>query len=170
MEATMSENALQRGLALGAALALCALVAMLFSSATPNPNDLQAGREFFEVRRLYFAVGVLAALFLLLLLALLAAVERNASAAAQGVFDAFIQVIPPIMTLVLGFYFGQSGPTPAPAAPPVTLTPTLAAIPEEVALPAASSAAPGSRRGPTGMRDADNRRVSARSSAAQAAQ
>jgi amino acid transporter len=159
----MSENSFQHRLAFVAVAAMVALVAVLFSGNTPDPHNLLAERQYFEVRRLYFAVGVLAALFLLLILAMLAAVERNAGAAAQAVFDAFVKVVPPIMTLVLGFYFGQSGQAEVQRAPAQDLQTAPGAATGAPSRPVLEPSGTGTRPAAGG-----NRRVSAPGSQPQA--
>lgn len=72
----------------------------------------------FEVRRLLFAAAVLAVLAFLLVLGIAAhmtlpAGQTTPSEAGRAVFDSLIKVIPPIITLVLGFYFGQTSTAPS---------------------------------------------------------
>ncbi|MBP6899390.1 MAG: hypothetical protein KBC73_04825 [Burkholderiaceae bacterium] len=67
--------------------------------------------EYFQVRKLFFAAGVLAVLAFMLMLCI--GIYMNLSslnpgnAAGKDIFDSMIKVVPPIMTLVLGYYFGQ---------------------------------------------------------------
>ncbi|QBQ55389.1 diguanylate cyclase domain-containing protein [Nitrosococcus wardiae] len=68
-----------------------------------------------EVRRLYFAAGVLSVLAFLLILGIAVctwgpSAEKDGEAPGKLVFDSLIKVLPPIITLVLGFYFGQQAP------------------------------------------------------------
>ena len=82
----------------------------------------------FEVRRLLFAAGVLAVLAFLLVLGVVVYVASpvdtaKINPAGKEVFDAFIKIIPPIITLVLGFYFGQIAKPTSEARPASTEQP-----------------------------------------------
>jgi hypothetical protein len=72
-----------------------------------------------------FAAGVLAVLAFLLVLGIAAhmavpAGQTTPTEAGRAVFDSLIKVVPPIITLVLGFYFGQTStaPTASEQSPP----------------------------------------------------
>ena len=64
----------------------------------------------FEMSRLYFAAGTLAVLAFLFLMAMIFYVfgpeTSGGEAPGKAVFDACVKVIPPIVTLIIGFYFG----------------------------------------------------------------
>jgi len=66
----------------------------------------------FELSRLYFAVGVLLSLGFVFVLAMLFyvygpdPVPPTAEPPGKVIFDACVKVIPPIATLIIGFYFG----------------------------------------------------------------
>jgi heme/copper-type cytochrome/quinol oxidase subunit 2 len=71
----------------------------------------------FEKSKLYFAASVLAFLaFIFMLGMIFYAVGPEPSAAGSEVpgkviFDACVKVIPPLVTLIIGFYFGASQST-----------------------------------------------------------
>lgn len=92
-----------------AAFAAAVLISNLFQpSGLTIPYDAQS---YFEVRKLFFAAGVLAVLALLLMLsiAIYGGMGRDnpPNTAGKDIFDSMIKVVPPIITLVLGYYFGQ---------------------------------------------------------------
>lgn len=110
----MNPHSMMKWVVAAAGVALIALVWTLFSGSAPPSTEAAAMQAYFEVRRLYFAAGVLGTLFFLLLVAVFCAVapqDRTSSPdphRGQMVFETLIQIVPPLMTLVLGFYFGQS--------------------------------------------------------------
>lgn len=65
-----------------------------------------------ECHKLYLAFGVLFAIVIMLVIGagLFALLPPPASGDAPGktIFDGFIKVLPPIATLVLGYYFGST--------------------------------------------------------------
>ena len=85
-------------------------------------------RADFESSRLYFAAGVLAFLAFIFMVAMLIYAFGGDGAAGSGdspgkvIFDSCVKVLPPIATLIIGFYFGayqassrQATATPAPS-------------------------------------------------------
>lgn len=68
----------------------------------------------FESRRLYFAAGTLIGLGILFALSMgmyyweNVSPSNNSSNAGKEIFEACLNVVPPIVTLVLGYYFGAS--------------------------------------------------------------
>jgi hypothetical protein len=90
-----------------AAVATVILITNLF-----QPSGLKLDydpQSYFEVRRLFFAAGVLAVLALMLLvsIAIYATSQTSNQGSGKDIFDSMIKVVPPIITLVLGYYFGQ---------------------------------------------------------------
>lgn len=85
----------------------------------------------FEMSKMYFAAAVLAFLAFIFLLAMIfyaMGPEATASAEAPGraIFDACVKVIPPLVTLIIGFYFGASqdkAPNTGVAASPAPVFP-----------------------------------------------
>lgn len=75
-----------------------------------SKNIVYDASTFFEVRRLFFAAGVLAVLAFLLVLSI--AIYTTSSGPGETpqkvIFDSMTKIVPPIITLVLGYYFGQS--------------------------------------------------------------
>jgi hypothetical protein len=70
------------------------------------PKD---GQRDFEVRRLYFAAVTLAGLALLFILSTaLYYWDSSTSGVGKDIFDTSVQLLPPIATLVIGYYFGKS--------------------------------------------------------------
>jgi hypothetical protein len=65
------------------------------------------GRDF-EVRRLYFAAVVLTGLGLIFILGMCMQFFKGQNGPGDEIFDACVKTIPPIVTLVLGYYFGRS--------------------------------------------------------------
>lgn len=67
--------------------------------------------SYFEVRKLFFAAGVLAVLGFMLILSIAVYMSLSQSnpaiSAGKDIFDSMVKVVPPIITLVLGYYFGQ---------------------------------------------------------------
>lgn len=112
-----SSNSLSRIISLWGLIIISGLITLwvIFQAFNGSPPD-------FEVRRLYFAAGVLSVLAFLLILGIAVctwgpSAEKDSEAPGKLVFDSLIKVIPPIITLVLGFYFGQQAPPPAPPLP-----------------------------------------------------
>ena len=68
----------------------------------------------FEMSKMYFAAAVLAFLAFIFLLSIilyaLGPEPRHESGESPGksIFDACVKVIPPLVTLIIGFYFGVS--------------------------------------------------------------
>lgn len=67
----------------------------------------------FEYYRMYFAYGVLVAIAVLLVLAAALYFLAGSNGASQNpagkeIFDSFIKILPPIATLVIGYYFGTT--------------------------------------------------------------
>jgi hypothetical protein len=91
----------------------------------------------FEMSRLYFAAGTLAVLAFLFLMSMIFYVfgpeTSEGEAPGKAVFDACVKVIPPIVTLIIGFYFGayERGLNPVSNeqanAAPTTTAPSLSA-------------------------------------------
>jgi hypothetical protein len=80
-------------------------VGALFKVAASK--HLHSGDDF-ETRRLYFAAVVLSGLGLIFIFATaLYFLSTKESTAGKEIFDAAKTIIPPIITLVLGYYFGQ---------------------------------------------------------------
>lgn len=80
----------------------------LFRQSKLSPITYDA-ESFFAVQRLFFAAGVLPVLAFMLMLSFAVyfriGQEGNPINAGQEVFDSMVKVIPPIITLVLGYYF-----------------------------------------------------------------
>jgi hypothetical protein len=91
-------------------------------------------RADFEASRLYFAAGVLAFIAFIFMLAMLIyafggdAAAGGADSAGKIIFDSCVKVLPPIATLIIGFYFGayQAGSRPQAAAPAAQAAPAAA--------------------------------------------
>ena len=70
------------------------------------------GKPFdrFEMSRLYFAAGTMAVLGYIFILSMifyaLSPSDATGEIPGKAIFDACIKVIPPIITLIIGFYFG----------------------------------------------------------------
>ena len=76
--------------------------------------------EIFEMSRLYFAAGTLAVLSFIFLISMILYAFGPTPAGVESpgkvIFEACAKVIPPIVTLVLGFYFGaQTRSSPSKA-------------------------------------------------------
>lgn len=72
-----------------------------------------AGAEPFEYYRMFFAYGILVAIAVLLVLAaalyfLAGSTAKPENQAGKEIFDSFIKILPPIATLVIGYYFGTT--------------------------------------------------------------
>jgi hypothetical protein len=84
-----------------------------------------SGITAIECHKLYLAFGVLFAIAILLLLAaafyaFVPAPTGVSEAPGKLIFENFIKIFPPIITLVLGYYFGSTGNNSAkPEAKPV---------------------------------------------------
>lgn len=82
----------------------------------------------FEMSKMYFAAAVLAFLAFIFMLAIITyafgPVDGSPPADAPGktIFDACVKVIPPLVTLIIGFYFGTAQET-TPAASSTALAP-----------------------------------------------
>ena len=120
-------------------------------------------RENVESSRLYFAAGVLAFIAFIFMFAMLIYAFGGESAGASDspgkvIFDSCVKVLPPIATLIIGFYFGAYhtaarqaiAPTPAPAASPpaVTAPPEKKAAPTSPASPSPATTAPEKKAAP----------------------
>jgi hypothetical protein len=128
----MQDSKAMWGLIVVTGILALAVIIGAYWVAEPGWSNLEAQKLFFEVRRLFFAAGVLAMLGFLLILGVAVYVwgppaQGGGEAPGKFVFDSMIKIIPPIITLVLGFYFGQAtGSRPAqepqrqetPAPPP----------------------------------------------------
>ena len=70
--------------------------------------------EEFEKSKMYFAAAVLAFLAFIFMLAIIfyglgpEPKDSNSDNPGKSIFDACVKVIPPIVTLIIGFYFGAS--------------------------------------------------------------
>jgi hypothetical protein len=73
----------------------------LASPDKDKPSDL-------EHRRMYFAYGALMTMAILLVIAAALYVASEGEGSAKEVFDSFTKILPPIATLVLGYYFGTT--------------------------------------------------------------
>lgn len=104
----MQELSIPMIVAIGFGVIVVALIANLVKPY--SKNIVYDASTFFEVRRLFFAAGVLAVLAFLLVLsiAIYAATEDAGETPAKVIFDSMTKIVPPIITLVLGYYFGQS--------------------------------------------------------------
>ena len=128
-----------------AGILVSAMIAGLF-----QPSGLEityTDESYFQVRKLFLAAGVLAVLAFMLMLSM--AIYMNLSStspinpAGKDIFDSMVKVVPPIMTLVLGFYFGQQSVIKSAAES--TKEGTTQAAKGQVAADAASSAKQGDR-------------------------
>lgn len=75
--------------------------------------------------QLYFAAGALGALVYLFVIAIAAyiwgphATDKESESRGKAVFDAITKIVPPIATLILGYYFGlQKAPSTDPPPDP----------------------------------------------------
>ena len=99
--------------------------------------------------RLYFAAGVLAFLAFIFIVAMLIYAFGSDGSAAEApgkvIFDSCVKVLPPIATLIIGFYFGayQAASRPPAAAPAQSAAPSGAPAPAQ-----APSAAPAAKASP----------------------
>jgi ABC-type dipeptide/oligopeptide/nickel transport system permease subunit len=87
----------------------------------------------FEMSKMYFAAAVLAFLAFIFLLAMIfyavgpEATSSTAESPGKGIFDACVKVIPPLVTLIIGFYFGATSdkaPTTKAATSPASASST----------------------------------------------
>lgn len=85
----------------------------------------------FEKSKMYFAASVLAFLAFIFLLAMIIyalgpeSSQPSTESSGKTIFDACVKVIPPLVTLIIGFYFGASQNNPS--SPTAANTPTTAA-------------------------------------------
>ncbi|XKM07806.1 hypothetical protein HF313_16320 [Massilia atriviolacea] len=89
------------------------VMAMVYLIRTVNGQDA-------ESRQLYFGSVVLTAMTLVFILSMAMyywAEGAEIQARAQKIFEACLQVIPPLLTLVIGFYFGKRSETKAVSKP-----------------------------------------------------
>jgi hypothetical protein len=83
----------------------------------------------FEKSKLYFAAAVLAFLAFIFLLSMIfyavgpEPTVTNIEAPGRAIFDACVKVIPPLVTLIIGFYFGASQERSWTGSPPVISSP-----------------------------------------------
>lgn len=100
-------------------IVVCIVIVLLALRYTEDPKA--SGSAVFETRRLYFAAVVLTGLGIIFLEAMAMYYWGSQSAGAEevgkNIFDACKTIIPPIVTLVLGFYFGKSDNQRASAPP-----------------------------------------------------
>lgn len=94
------------------AIALCVVFVLYFNRAQGQQVDEKAR---FEFQRLSFAAVVLTGLGLIFLLSMAMYYwAPSSSEAGKTIFEACKTVIPPIITLVLGYYFGKSDQVQTP--------------------------------------------------------
>jgi hypothetical protein len=108
-------------------LAIVVLIAIVIIANTIIDAKQGPAAANFDTRRLYFAAVVLTGLAVIFLEAMAmyywgcdgsvtaaaaAAGKACSSEAAKDIFDACKTVVPPIVTLVLGFYFGKAEQAP----------------------------------------------------------
>jgi hypothetical protein len=102
-----------------------------------------------ESSRLYFAAGVLAFLAFIFVFAMLIYAfggdgATTADSPGKVIFDSCVKVLPPIATLIIGFYFGayhtSSRPPAAPAVAPAPPAPAAAPAPKAAPTPPAPQA------------------------------
>lgn len=87
------------------------IMMVLMFRVKPTPN--------FDYSRLYFAAGVLAFIgFIFILAMLLYSFDKSPTGTGKEIFDACVKVIPPIITLIIGFYFGTAQRVPESSQPP----------------------------------------------------
>lgn len=73
----------------------------------------------FEKSKMYFAASVLAFLAFIFLLAMIFYAlgpepsQPSTESSGKTIFDACVKVIPPLVTLIIGFYFGASQNNPS---------------------------------------------------------
>jgi hypothetical protein len=76
----------------------------------------------FEMSKMYFAAAILAFLAFIFMLAIIVYAlgqdpeQAGVDSPGKVIFDACVKVIPPMVTLIIGFYFGTQAPA-APGAP-----------------------------------------------------
>ena len=91
-----------------------ALAVLMFSVPEEKMNEQQMNSATnFETSRLYFAAFVLSGLGLIFVLAVGVLAFTGGPGVGDKIFDACKTIIPPIVTLVLGFYFGQTQTAPS---------------------------------------------------------
>lgn len=92
---------------------VCAIIliiaVVMLGAITWSSMSLGSGSHLFELQ-LYFAIGILTSLALLFAFSIAVYVwgpsETNGDSPGKAVFDACVKVIPPIITLIIGAYFG----------------------------------------------------------------
>ena len=102
-----------------------------------------------EGARLYFAAGVLAFIAFIFVVAMLIYAFGEPGAAGSDspgkiIFDSCVKVLPPIATLIIGFYFGayhSASRQPVPAASPAPTVSAPAVAAPAPATPAAKAPA-----------------------------
>lgn len=88
------------------AIVICVVIVLYFNRAQGRQTDERAR---FEFQRLSFAAVVLTGLGLIFLLSMAMYYwAPSGSEAGKTIFESCKTVIPPIITLVLGYYFGKS--------------------------------------------------------------
>lgn len=81
----------------------------IFLNGTRAANKSSDPEEALEVRRMHFAAGVVLGLcYILVLSMLMAFMGDGENSMGARVFDNVKTFIPPIITLVLGYYFGST--------------------------------------------------------------
>jgi hypothetical protein len=94
-------------------LSLLSIVALLSAGVMYGMFSVGTFSEF-EKSRLYFAAAVLAFLAFIFMLSMIFYAfgpepsNGTTESAGKSIFDSCVKVIPPIVTLVIGFYFGAS--------------------------------------------------------------
>jgi hypothetical protein len=101
--------------------------------------ESKSGFTDFECHKLYFAFGVLFAIAIMLALgagiyALVPPPAAGSDNPGKSIFEGFLKLWPPIITLVLGYYFGSSQGTQ----PKKELQPPAGVSTSESAKPASS--------------------------------
>ncbi len=99
------------------ALLIAGIAFGLYISSLDKCSVMAAGSSGItdiECHKLYLAFGILFAIALLLLLAaafyaFVPAPQGSTEVPGKQIFDNFTKILPPIITLVLGYYFGSTG-------------------------------------------------------------
>lgn len=77
--------------------------------------------QLFEMSKMYFAAAVLAFLAYIFMLAVIVyalgpeSTPSSTEAPGKTIFDACVTIIPPLVTLIIGFYFGTAQDTTLPS-------------------------------------------------------
>ena len=106
------------------------LVLAVLSAGVANGMFKVGVMEEYEKSKMYFAAAVLAFLAFIFLLSMIlyafGPVARPGAGDAPGkvIFDACVKIIPPMVTLIIGFYFGSAHERTAAAKASASIAPS----------------------------------------------